>query len=49
MVHTSLGPCLRGHSTWADFNKPSLDFAFSFEVPLNFDVAFLQGTLNPLA
>lgn len=50
MVHTSLGPCLRGHSTWAGLNGPSLeDFAFSLEVRLNLDVAFLAGTLNPLA
>ena len=49
MLHTSLGLCLRGHSTWAGLNEPSLDFAFSFEVALNFDVAFLAGTLKPLA
>lgn len=49
MVHTSLGPCLRGHSTWVSLNEPSLDFAFSFEVLLKFDVAFLAGTLKSLA
>jgi len=47
MVHTSLGPCLRGHNTWACLNV-SLEFAFSSEVRLNFDVAVFEGTLKSL-
>lgn len=47
MVHTSLGPCLRGHNTWACLNV-SLEFAFSSEVRLNFDVAVFDGTLKSL-
>ena len=47
MVHTSLGPCLRGHNTWACLNV-SLEFAFSSEVLLNFDVAVFEGTLKSL-
>lgn len=47
MVHTSLGPCLRGHNTWACLNV-SLEFAFSSEVCLNFDVAVFEGTLKSL-
>ena len=47
MVHTSLGPCLSGHNTWACLNA-SLEFAFSSEVRLNFDVAVFEGTLKSL-
>lgn len=47
MVHTSLGPCLRGHNTWACLNV-SLELAFSSEVRLNFDVVVFEGTLKSL-
>lgn len=47
MVHTSFGPCLRGHNTWAGWNE-SLELAFSLEFLLNFDIALLEGTLKSL-
>lgn len=47
-VQTSLGPCRRGHNTCTALNETSLDFEFSLEVLLKFDVAFLAGTLKSL-
>ena len=47
IVQTSLGPCLSGHNTWVGWNE-TLPLDFSLDDLLNFDVAFLEGTLKSL-